>query len=345
MPRDITRHQFLRAATRFTAGAAVAGSSLAAPSVWRVDRAWAQGTVTLKLGHPDTGLHPTHAVATQFAERVATKTNGAVKIQVFDGGQLGSETNLVAGMQTGIVDLAFHTSGFLESFFPHVEVLDLPFLFKDEKTAETLLDGPIGQQLLEEMPAKGIYGFVWGHYGWRETETASQPVRVPADLKGVKIRIQPGAVFAASFKAVGAIPVVMDLSEVYIGVSQKTVGGVELPFIAAASSKIYEVVKYVGLTNHVYNAGAIMASKVKFDTLGADNQKAVREAAHEIQPIWRKTVAEKTGESRKLCEAKGLTVTETDYAAFHKAMSPVYDEFRDKIGAELVHKVLTATQA
>src|SRR5262249_48572755 len=158
---------------------------------------------------------------------------------------------------------------------------------KDAKIAERLLDGSIGQQLLGDMQSKGIYGFVWGHYGWRETETASQPVREPGDLKGLKIRIQPGAVFAASFKAVGAIPVVMDLAEIYIGISQKTVSGLELPFLAFVSSKIFEVAKFVGLTNHVYNAGALMASKVKFDKLDEAHKKAIREAASEIQPIRR----------------------------------------------------------
>jgi TRAP-type transport system periplasmic protein len=332
---NITRKQFL---------ASAGALAVATPAIWRSDRAYAQGAITLRLGHPDTPLHPTQTVATKFSELVATKTGGAIRIQVFSGGQLGSEVNLVSGMQTGIVDMAFHTTGFLESFFPRIEVLDLPFLFRDAKSAETLLDGPIGQALLGDMPAKGIYGLVWGHYGWRETETASQAVRQPSDLKGLKIRIQPGAVFAASFRACGAIPVVMDLSEVYIGVAQKTVGGVELPFLAIVSSKIYEVTRFAGLTNHVYNAGALMASKAKFDRLEAMHRDAIREAAAEIQPIWRATVAQKTEEGRAFCADKGMQIDETNFAAFRAAMAPVYDAFRDKIGADLVSQVLKAVQ-
>src|ERR1019366_9682750 len=152
MTSKITRKDFL------TAGLA---AGVAMPAIWRPDRVFAQGAITLKLGHPDTPLHPTQTVATRFSEMVAVKTGGAIRIQVFSGGQLGSEVNIVSGMQTGIVDMAFHTTGFLESFFPRIQVLDLPFLFPDAKTAETLLDGPIGQGLLGDMPAKGIYGFVW----------------------------------------------------------------------------------------------------------------------------------------------------------------------------------------
>src|SRR5262245_16250161 len=153
MTSNITRRDFVTTAASLSTG-------LAMPAIWRSDRAFAQGAVTLKLGHPDTPLHPTQAVATKFSELVAAKTGGAVRIQVFSGGQLGSEVNIVSGMQTGIVDMAFHTTGFLEAFFPRIQVLDLPFLFRDARTAETLLDGPIGQGLLGDMPAKGIYGFV-----------------------------------------------------------------------------------------------------------------------------------------------------------------------------------------
>ena len=338
MTLNVTRKGFLTAAAGLAAGVAM-------PATWRPDRAHAQGAVTLRLGHPDTALHPNHTVATKFAELVAAKTNGAVRIQVFSGGQLGSEVNIVSGMQTGIVDMALHTTGFLESFFPRVQVLDLPFLFRDARTAETLLDGPIGQGLLADMPAKGIYGLAWGHYGWRETETANQPVRTPSDLKGLKIRIQPGAVYAASFRACGAIPVVLDLSEVYIGIAQKTVGGVELPFLAIVASKLFEVTKFAGLTNHVYNAGALMASKVKFDRLEAGHRQAIRDAAAEIQPFWRATVAAKTEEGRAFCAQKGMQIDTADFAAFQAAMAPVYDEFRDKIGAGLVGQVLKAVRA
>src|SRR5262249_61044937 len=122
------------------------------------------------------------------------------------------------------------------------------------------------------------------HCGRGSRERQREPRGGPADLKGLKIRIQPGAVFAASFRACGAIPVVMDLSEVYIGISQKTVGGVELPFLAIVSSKIYEVTKFAGLTNHVYNAGALMASKVKFDRLEPGHHRAIPQAPPEIHP-------------------------------------------------------------
>jgi TRAP-type C4-dicarboxylate transport system substrate-binding protein len=199
--------------------------------------------------------------------------------------------------------------------------------------------------LLNDMPAKGIYGLTWGHFGWRLTETNAHALKVPADFKGLKIRVQPGAVFAATFKAVGAIPVVIDLSELYLALSQGTVNGYELPFLAVISSKLVEVTKYIGLTNHVYNAGALMASKVRLDALTPKEQEVVRGTVKEIQPFWRGLVAEKSLENRKICEQSGLVINETDYPAFQKAMQPVYAEFRTKIGPEFVDRVMKTISA
>jgi TRAP-type transport system periplasmic protein len=195
------------------------------------------------------------------------------------------------------------------------------------------------------METKGIYGLTWGHYGWRETETNTRAVRVPQDMSGLKLRIQPGAVFAAMFKAVGAVPIVIDLAELYIALSQGTVNGYELPFMAVVSTKLVEQTKFVGLTNHVYNGGAFMASKLRFDALTAKEREAIRETVKEMQPVWRKTVAEKTIENRKICEQRGLAINEIDFPAFKAAMQPVYVEFRPKIGAEFVDKVIKAAGA
>jgi tripartite ATP-independent transporter DctP family solute receptor len=340
--KTLSRRRFI---TRGLGYAAAAGAGVTAWSLGGRRARAAGQPVVLKLGHADTVLHPSQTVATRFADLVKERTGGSIEIRIFPVGQLGSMANVMSGLTTGIVDLAMSTTGFLESFFPKIEALDLPFLFKDAPSAERLLDGPIGQGLLNDMQAKGIYGLTWGHFGWRLTETNAHPLKGPADFKGLKIRVQPGAVFAAMFKAVGAIPVVVDLSELYLALSQGTVNGYELPFLAVISSKLVEVTKYIGLTNHVYNAGALMASKIRLDALAPKEQEVIRRTAKEIQPFWRKLIAEKSLENRKQCEQSGLTITETDYPAFRKAVQPVYTEFRTKIGPEFVDQILKAAGA
>jgi TRAP-type transport system periplasmic protein len=331
----LTRSVFLR-------GALAGSTLLAAPAIWRSGARGAQPR-TLRLASIDTPDSPNQVICEKFAELVANKTNGEIKLQTFAVGQLGTLQNIVSGLQTGIVDFTTMTTGFLDNFFPRVQLVDLPFLFRDTATAEALLDGPIGQQLFSDMPAKGMLGLTWGHYGWRIVETTDRTVHGPTDMKNLKIRVQPGTVFAATFKAVGAIPVVLDITELYIGLTQGTVGGFELPFVAYRASKLYEVSKHASVTNHVYNAMGLIASKAKFETLEASHQAAIREAAAELQPFWRKLIADKTTEARAAVEAKGVAIVEPDREAFRAMMTPLYADFRNAIGGPLLDQALKMT--
>src|SRR5689334_875673 len=126
---------------------------------------------TLKLTMADTRVHPLYQVLVRFADNVKKKTNGAIEIQVYGTGELGSQLNILTGLQTGIIDLCAHTSGFIDTLVPQFQVLDLPFLFPDLAAGDKLVDGPIGKQLADLMPAKGIYGLTYGYWGWRVTST------------------------------------------------------------------------------------------------------------------------------------------------------------------------------
>ncbi|HEX4554537.1 MAG TPA: TRAP transporter substrate-binding protein [Xanthobacteraceae bacterium] len=295
---------------------------------------------TLKLTFADTRNHPLYQVLLRFAENVKKKTNGAIEVQVFSTGELGSQTNILTGLQTGIIDLCAHTSGYIDTLIPQFQVMDLPFLFPDLATAEKVLDGPVGKQLADLMPPKGIYGLSYGYWGWRVTSTIDRKVPKPDDMKGLKIRVQPGPIFAAMFRALGANPIAIDYSEIYLALSQHTIEAIETPIIALPSAKHYEVVKTVNLTNHVYNAGVMMVSKRKFDSLPANVQEALRAASHELTTDWRRTMVEKTDETSKFLKDKGLTINEVDRAAYRKQTDGVYKEFRDVIGGELMDAVM-----
>lgn len=304
--------------------------------------AFAADTVTFKLAHPDTNKHPAQKVAERFAADVARRSKGRFKIDVYPAGTLGSEINIVSGIQTGTIDFAMHTSGYLESFVPTIQVLDLPFIFKDSAAAVRALDGDAGRQLAADMLSKNIVNLAWGHYGWRQVETTDKVVTTPADLNGVKIRIQAGPVFAATFKAVGAIPVVLDAQDVYIALSQRTVGAVEFPFLAYITNKTYEVAKNVAKTYHVYNAGALMVSKVRLDSMSPADQQLIRSAGAAQTSYWRSTVAQADTEYEKFSLQNGVKITKTNYNAFRDAMSPVYAEFKPKY-PELFNKVVAAS--
>ncbi len=320
-------------------GASGIAASIAMPFVGRTGWA-ATPTHTLKLTFADTQSHPLYEVLRRFSEDVSRRTSGAVEIQVFSIGQLGSGTNILTGLQTGIIDFCAHTSGFIDTIFPKFQVLDLPFLFSEAASAERMLDGPTGAKLLDMLPSKGIYGLGFGHWGWRVVSTIDRKAPEPADMKGLKIRVQPGAIFAATFRALGASPAAIDLTEVYLALSQRVIDAVETPMISLAATKHDEIVNTINMTNQVYNVGVMMASKAKFDTLPKEVQEAVRAASVNLTKDWRTTIAVKSEEIAQRYKAKGMTIVEPNREDYRKATESVYPQFKDIIGADLYDTVL-----
>jgi len=313
----------------YLGGMATAALSAALPAV--PDRsARAQTPIVLKLATADTMQDTSYKVGERFGQEIARRTDGRYSVQMYVNGALGSTVNLASSLQTGIIDCAILTSGFLESFAPSVQVIDLPFVFKDAPTAERLLDGELGRRLFAEMETKGIKGLAWGWYGWRQLETRDRAVTTPDDMRGLKIRIQPGPVFAAMFRAVGAVPIALDGSEVYLALSQQTVGGVDFPMPTSVTFKMYEVTKYLALTQHVYNAGALMVSKARWEQLSEADRTAFQEAATGLLPYWRATIGKASEDAETFLRAHGMQVTTVDFKAFHEKMDPVYSQFSPK---------------
>jgi len=303
-----------------------AGATLAAAG----RHAAAADPVTLKFATNDTTQDVSYAIAQRFGAEVAKRTSDKYRVQVFVGGSLGSGVNVVSSLQTGIIDCAILTAGFLASFVPSIQIVDLPFLFKDRATAERILDGDVGKKIFAEAETRSIIGLTWGWYGWRQVETREKAIAGPDDLKGLKMRIQPSPVFAAMFKAVGAQPVVMDGSEVYLALSQKVVDGVEFPLPTVVTFKMYEVNKYIALTNHVYNAGVLVVSKARWSQMTPADREAMQAAAAAVQKPWRDDIGAAADKAAQFCKDKGLQITQTNYKAFQAKMEPVYNEFKPK---------------
>jgi tripartite ATP-independent transporter DctP family solute receptor len=310
---------------RFLAGVGAGATAAAVPRA-----ASAAEPLTLKFATNDTTQDVSYAIAQRFGAEVARRTNDKYRVQVFIGGSLGSGVNVVSSLQTGIIDCAILTAGFLSSFVPSIQIVDLPFMFKDRAAAERILDGEVGKKIFAEAEGRGIVGLTWGWYGWRQVETREKRITGPDDLKGLKMRIQPSPVFAAMFKAVGAQPVVLDGSETYLALSQKIVDGVEFPLPTVVTFKMYEVNKFIALTNHVYNAGVLVVSKARWSQMTPADREAMQAAAATIQKPWRDDIGAAADKAQQFCKDKGMEVSETNYAAFRAKMEPVYNEFKPK---------------
>lgn len=331
-----TRRSFLKTATLATAG--VVGTSLGMPSI-----ASARAT-TLKLAHTDSNLHPNHRIAEQLARDILEATDGAVEIQVFAAGQLGSSANIATGVTTGTIDLIMNTSGFLSALFPKFQLLDLPFLFKDSATAERVLDGDVGKEIFASVEEKSVYGLAWGTNGWRVLDTARKQVNTPEDMKGLKIRIQQSPVYVSMIEALDAIPVALDTSEMYLALSQNVVDGYDFPLLGVVASKLYEVTGFVAETNHVYNACALLGNKRKLDRLEAKHLEALRETMAGFSSVWRASTQEHSEQAKKHCEEAGVKFNTVEFEPFREKVTGIYDQFRVSLGEEFVNRAIEAAE-
>src|SRR5262249_2735352 len=153
---------------------------------------------------------------------------------------------------------------------PQFQVLDMPFLFKNMPAAQRVLDGAIGDELFAQLPGKGMIGLGWGTDGFRALETTSKPISAVDDMKGLRIRIQGGPVFVATYQALGAIPITIDLHETYLALQQHTVDAVDLALGGFTSAKFYTVARHVAISNHVLVVNPILGSRRRIEALPAD---------------------------------------------------------------------------
>jgi TRAP-type transport system periplasmic protein len=233
----------------------------------------------------------------------------------------------------------------LVPLFPQFQVFDAPFLFKDLAAGFRVLDGPIGEEFFASLEPRGIVGLGWGTGGFRELETTSKPVAVPEDLKGLRIRIQGGAVYVAIFEALGSTPVTIELSELYTALSQHTVDGVDIPLVGVTPGKYYTILKHVAMSDHVLAVEPILGSKRKIDTLPPELQKILKEEGRAVVALVRSLTDRETANAHDILKNNGVTFTEIQYPAFRKAMDPVYAMFQAKLGGNLLDRVSRAANA
>ena len=178
-----------------------------------------------------------------FAREVEKRTNGRYKVQNFYAGALGAERESVEGVQLGTLDLTLTSTGPIPNFVPEVAILDIPFLFRDYAQARAVLDGPIGQELLQKFPPKGMVALAWAENGFRHMTNSKRPVNGPDDLRGLKMRTMENPIHIQAYKQFGILPTPMAFTEVYTALEQKAIDGQENPLNVIQANKFYEVQK------------------------------------------------------------------------------------------------------
>jgi tripartite ATP-independent transporter DctP family solute receptor len=297
--------------------------------------------VTLKLAHVVSTSAPYHIGAMEFAKLVDQKTKGQLKIEIYPGGQLGKgERECIEGLQIGTIDLVATSTGPVGGFVPQMLVVDLPFLFRDNRHVDKVLDGPIGKGLLKDLSKAGIKGIAFWENGFRNLTNNKHPVNKPEDVKGLKLRTMENEVHMDAFRTLGADPTPMTWGEVYTSLQQGVIDGQENPINIIRTHKIYEVNKYLALTGHVYSPALLLMNENKFKSLSPDLQKALMEAGKEAAKFERKFIRDNEAKMLEELKGFGMQVTTPDKKLFQKATEPTYKKYETRFGKDLINKIV-----
>ncbi len=297
-------------------------------------------TYSIKLAYVVPETQSTHlAAAEAFKPYVEKASEGRIKVELYPNGQLGGDRQAIEAVQLGTVHMTIPAAAVLSGFEPRFQVFDLPFVFKSKEAAYRALDGELGDRLSSLLIPLGMRNLAFAENGFRHAPNHRAPVTRPEDLAGFKIRTMENPVHMATFKALGANPTPISFGELYTALQQKVVDAQENPIPLVYTSKFYEVQKYYSLTGHVYAATVVLINDAFFTSLPEDLQKILVEGAVRYR-TYQRELSQKQDEEMiaKLREA-GMEVnelTEEQKQLFIEKTLPVYDQFADQIGADLI---------
>jgi len=236
----------------------------------------------VKITHPDSPTAPDNLAFLYLKKLLEERSNGQFKVFVHPSATLGTQREGLEAAQVGGVEIALSSSGIATSFVPELALLDLPFMFNSFEEARTAVDSPgITKLLSESFDKKGMKFLGFYENGFRNITNNKRPIWKLSDLKGLKIRTMEAPMHMLNFRALGASPTPMAFGELYTALQQGVVDGQENPFVVIDLDKLYEVQKYTSVTNHIYDAMVVVASKKWFDSLPSDLQKMLTDSFRE----------------------------------------------------------------
>ena len=298
---------------------------------------------TFKFGINGPEGHPAVPGARKFAELVAARSGGKMKVNLYLNSVLGSDQATVSAMKGGTVEMAVMNSGILASEAKELAIFDFPFLFANEKEVDAIVDGPVGKKMHALLEAKGLVGLSYWEQGFRHITNSKRPINKVEDIEGLKLRVIPNPINIEWVKALGANPTPLAFPEVYGGLEQKAIDGQENPISVIAANKFWEVQKHIVLTNHQFNPQSVIFSKKIWDTLSSAEKKILDEAADEAAKTQRAQSRAGVAASLDLLKKNGMAVTEfspAEVAKLRDKMKPVIAKFSASVGDVTVNEMM-----
>ncbi|MEO8118901.1 MAG: TRAP transporter substrate-binding protein [Rhodoferax sp.] len=297
----------------------------------------------IRFAHAGPEATSQHQAALEFARLVKERSGGKLDVQVFPGSQLGNDSTVIGAVRGGTIEMMMAGSGNFAGLVPRLDVLDIPFLFRDQAHAYKTVDGDIGQSLIKGLEAGGLKQLAFWEVGFRSITTKNRAVRTPADVKGLKIRTTPNPTHVQAWKLLGTNPVPMPLGELYQALEAGAVDAQEHPIDITYASKFYEVQKHLTMTRHAFTAMPVVFNKQKFDALSPELQNVLLSAANDGKLLQRNL--NQKNEAHIIAELKknGMQVIETFEPAPFKTL--VNDDLRKSFIAKNGPELLTAVDA
>lgn len=280
-----------------------------------------------------------------FAKQVEQRSGGKIKVRTFPNGVLGGDVQVLSSLQGGVVEMMTWNAGLMINHVTDFGILDFPFLYTDTAKGDAMLDGEVGKMLTDQLPAKNLVGLAFWELGVRNLTNNVRPVAKLEDIAGLKVRAQQSPLFLDVWRALGANPTPLPFTEVNTALETGTVDGQENPAALILASRFNEVQKYLSLTRHNYNPQIVLISKTFWDSLNADEQQLLSEAAQDVRLEQRRISREADTKAIAELQASGMQVNDVapeEVARIQATIRPVVDKYAAQINPELVSKVYQA---
>ncbi len=303
--------------------------------------------VKIRLGWATTDLETDayNFAARAFGAALEEAKPGHFEVAYYPNRTLGDEKDMLQGIQLGTVDSAIITNPIIANVDPSYTINDLPFLYPSSAKVYEVLDGPLGDELFDRVREKKIVGLAWCESGFRNMINRTHPIYTPDDVKGMKFRVIENPLFVGMFTLLDAGGVPMPFGEVFTALQQGTIDGMESPTWSLWANKMTEAADYVSMSRHIYSTAPILMSAKFYDGLSAEDQGLVKAAAQQACVEQRAFSQDYEAKVIELMKANGVQVNEIeDPAAFQVKMQPLYDEYREKIGADIMDRWLAAVR-
>lgn len=290
---------------------------------------------TLKLGLQNPKGHPAVMGAEKFAEIVAARSGGKIKVNLFPGGVLGGDAQTVSAVQGGTVEMTVLNSGILSAQVKEFAIYDFPFLFANSREVDAVVDGPFGQALHAKLADRGIIGLAYWELGFRNLTNSKRPIRKVEDIAGLKLRVIPSPINIDWVKALDANPTPLAFPELYAALEQRAVDGQENPVSVILANKFAEVQKYLAMTNHQYNPQSVIVSKKLWDGMSATERQILQGAATEAGTYQRAVSRELAAAQLDALKKAGMQVTELppdEQAKLQEKIKPVIAKYSASVG-------------